>query len=362
MPSKKIIIHAGPPKTGTSVIQLWLNNNVSSLAAHGIYYPSHDLDRNQISSGNFSEVLEVDEKKKVTFCEDKFLILMAKFEQSDAHTLLLSSEYFFKQIPTFKQYNYNYEFVVYLRPAIAFVESIYNQSVKRNGNDAPIAIRANIENPFHTMLTRYLGKYGANNFIVRGFGGHSVLGKSLVEDFAQVLNVDTTLIQTNSKYVNRSYCFDALELKRYLNRYFGTQLDSELDPLLQQYEGGEHNFSLLPQSTFDDYKKQSLAEIACIAQLVPIINKDKLTSSLNNMTRKPYRHQALGKGAAKQVLSFIANQNSRLFCEIATTLMGKLLTAQDQHVQATVKCLHDEIQSKKEDRGWLAKLKQLVKL
>jgi hypothetical protein len=362
MTSKTILIHAGPPKTGTSVIQSWLNNNVEALAEQGFFYPRHDLDSNQISSGNYAEVLDIDNNKKVSFSEKKFLTLVNHFEQSDAHTLLLSSEYFFKQIPQFKQYPFRYEFVVYLRPAIAFVESIYNQSVKRNGNDAVIAIRENIQNPFHGMLNSYIKQFGPEEFNVRVYGDHTVLGKTLVEDFAQGLHINKKLIEPGGNYINRSYCFEALEIKRRLNRYFGKQLDRELDPILQQYSGGEYNYSLIPKKTFEGYKAQSLAEITAIAQLVTVANKEKLISSLQTMVRKPYRHQTIGNSAAQKLLTYIAEQNSDLFRHVATTLASTSVLPRDKNIQEIVsEVLEITTRKTRTSQGWFARLSKLFR-
>lgn len=68
---KKIFIHAGPGKTGTSTIQHWLSRNVDLLAENGIHYPYHDVDSNGVSPGNYDAVLSQDENDKWIVDADK---------------------------------------------------------------------------------------------------------------------------------------------------------------------------------------------------------------------------------------------------------------------------------------------------
>ncbi len=53
-----IIIHIGPPKTGTSAIQKWLKDHTDDLKQCGVYYPEHLEDSNGVSSGNLLSIFE----------------------------------------------------------------------------------------------------------------------------------------------------------------------------------------------------------------------------------------------------------------------------------------------------------------
>lgn len=131
-PSKRIILHIGPPKTGSSAIQKFLLDNVSLLKQKGIYYPQHSVDKNGISSGNQDAILEHNNKGELTINRSKIAALLNAFQTSSANVLLLSSEAFFKRANTLIRILPNCEAIAFVRSPLDFVESIYNQSVKRH--------------------------------------------------------------------------------------------------------------------------------------------------------------------------------------------------------------------------------------
>lgn len=49
--TKKSVVHAGVPKTGTSAIPNWFHRNRDALAAAGIHYPIHDLEPDLVRTG-----------------------------------------------------------------------------------------------------------------------------------------------------------------------------------------------------------------------------------------------------------------------------------------------------------------------
>lgn len=96
--NKRVIIHLGPPKTGTSAIQFWLSSHVEKLADQGVFYPDHRHDRNNISSGNVRNIFHHGRKVKPEINRNALKTLMKQFEASGCSTLLLSSEFFAQRI------------------------------------------------------------------------------------------------------------------------------------------------------------------------------------------------------------------------------------------------------------------------
>jgi arsenate reductase-like glutaredoxin family protein len=128
---KRVVVHTGPGKTGSSAIQAWLLKNSHFLEARGVYYPKHDILKNQISSGHLQEILNKNEKGEWKVEPKKIARLLNTFHQSDCHTLLLSSEYFFHKIVEIQKYIPNAEFIAYIRNPVELIESNY-KGVKRH--------------------------------------------------------------------------------------------------------------------------------------------------------------------------------------------------------------------------------------
>lgn len=95
--SKKLFIHIGPPKTGTSALQWFLHSQRDSIVNEGILYPEDDA-HNWWSHRRLGFALrqKLDPKNdevpdfQVTLAE-----ILAQVERSDAGTIILSSEEFF---------------------------------------------------------------------------------------------------------------------------------------------------------------------------------------------------------------------------------------------------------------------------
>ncbi|MEI8640730.1 hypothetical protein P4S68_04950 [Pseudoalteromonas sp. Hal099] len=113
----KVVIHIGPPKTGTSAIQYCLQHDRPRLAEHGIYYPKHTTDINGISSGNLNSIYDVTSSGRLLnkLKVDKLINLC---EKQGMDTLLLSSEFFFENMDEIGNVFPSAVFVAYIRESI----------------------------------------------------------------------------------------------------------------------------------------------------------------------------------------------------------------------------------------------------
>lgn len=93
---KRVILHAGPSKTGTTTIQALLTEHASLLLQHGVYYPATSPPSNE---GHPSLALEARTASgqfvpPTTMAECSWDEAINNFEASGANSLLLSSEDF----------------------------------------------------------------------------------------------------------------------------------------------------------------------------------------------------------------------------------------------------------------------------
>jgi hypothetical protein len=324
---KTIFIHVGPPKTGTSVIQSWLNLNNEHLSKYAdIYYPAHITDENQVSSGHNRLILEREKDGKSTFSHQKFKELLKTFKAKNESNLLLSSEYFFYQIPSFFEYSnqYNIIFIAYIRPEFEFIESIYNQSVKRNGQSQPMAIRTTINNTYLNTVLDFIERFGNEFFILRAFGSRNFFSQNIISDFLSLFDsIDLNRFAINAPRINTSYSFDSLEFKRWTNSFALDDLDSVLDKKLQSYQGSNFDYTLIPLNTYNDYKIQSVKKISLINSKCPIYNYDKLIEYINLTSRPAYMHQELYDSHLIKIVRFLCNDDLAFCNRLYRSLISK---------------------------------------
>jgi hypothetical protein len=331
--TKRIMVHIGPPKTGSSAIQKWLNENKGLLLANGYFYPSHTMDENGISSGNFRTILDVSSDRKSSFNRKRFEALLDEFLQSSSHTLLLSSEYFIGHVQNILEVTKNVLFIAYVRPPIEFVESIYNQSIKRHGQTDIIALRNKLAAGAIDKIITLHNEFGGEHFKLRAYSETAGFYKSIIHDFCEAIEFDVPA-NTISKdeRVNRSYSFEVLEFKRWLNRYVGKKYDSELDPLLQKYDGGIKQFSLIPKNLFEEYREQSISHIQKNFIKVNLANKNHLIKHIGAMDRKRYCHQELNKQQFIKMVSYLKNSDYILYIKLCAEV-ARSISVDNQNQQ-----------------------------
>jgi hypothetical protein len=321
---KTIYVHVGPPKTGTSILQSWLKGSAEKLLTEStLYYPKHNTDQNQVSSGHNQLFLETKVGHKTQFNHKKFAELLKDFESRNNESLLLSSEYFFYQIPEFIKYadKYQIQFIAYVRPEFEFIESIYNQSVKRNRQNMPMPMRNEIRYSYLDTLFEYISTFGNQYFLLRAYGSRNFFEHNIIADFLSIFGLQA-FIEKDSvvPIVNSSYSFECLEFKRWINNFDIAELDDVLDKKLQSYISSEPSYSLIPQQIYINYKTQTLEKISLLNNICPIENHQELTSYINQTSRPVYMHQELHDGHLIKVLNFLIRRD----LEFSQTLFSVL--------------------------------------
>jgi hypothetical protein len=361
---KSIYIHVGPPKTGTSILQSWLMGRSEQLLAETtIYYPKHDTDQNQVSSGHNQLFLETKVGHKTQFNHKKFSGLLDDFELENKEILLLSSEYFFYQIPEFIKYvnKYQIQFIAYVRPEFEFIESIYNQSVKRNRQNMPMPMRKEIRYSYLDTLLEYISTFGTQYFQLRADGVRNFFEPNIIADFLSLFRLEALMEENLTvPIINSSYCFECLEFKRWINNFDIAELDDVLDKKLQSYNSSEQSYSLIPQQIYLDYKRDTLQKISTLNKICTIANYQKLAAYINQTTRPAYMHQELHDTHLVKVLNFLLDQDLEFSQSLFSVLCSQEnLTSKDE---ARISIFRSELKShSKSKRLFRNFLKKLTK-
>lgn len=314
MKNKTIYFHIGPGKTGTSAIQAWLQNNQAWLKDQGIMYPPHPLDENEVSSGNLLKIIEHNAEGEGHLCLDKCRKLIEKFEKSDAHTLLLSSEWFFVHIESILDCGLfpDAKVIAYLRDPIELIESNYNQSVKRHGVFLPLSPSYQ-GFPSLNVLGRIAQKHGNDRVILRPYHHGLFYDDNIITDILHSIGV-TQLPKVEKKRINPSYQFEALEFKRLLNSFPTDEIQSKVDRILQQYSNGTTRYTLL-DNAFETRARQAMThDLTQFVEQHNIRTLDPFIEQLKAPSQKPPLKQQ--KATAEQltdVAQFLEQNDRKVF-------------------------------------------------
>lgn len=135
-PDKTLYLHIGCGKTGSSALQVWLNNEADALARQGVDYPlfgARKLDSYAITSGNGVKLMEA-------VSTGALASFMAELAKSRLTRILLSSETFqaftdetLEEIKrTAAQNGLRVVIIAYVRDVYDIVYSSYLQGIKRH--------------------------------------------------------------------------------------------------------------------------------------------------------------------------------------------------------------------------------------
>lgn len=142
---RTLFIHAGPPKTGSTVIQQFCRDNAAGLARHGVYWPRTGTERLNAHHANL-----VDAFSRPPGASP--LLKKLKSELADANwpeRVLISSEHFAPRIADADYFKtleihcqslgYFPHLIAYIRPQPALINSHYTQFVKNWRPVPPLA-------------------------------------------------------------------------------------------------------------------------------------------------------------------------------------------------------------------------------
>lgn len=278
--SKQVYIHVGPPKTGTSAIQSWLNSSIKELKAHGIFYPPHKFDKNGISSGNFEEIVTITEEGNRYFDDEKASATLANFAQSSYSALLLSSEHFFYYLLWFFSRLPKSKFIFYIRHPIPSLESSFHQEVKRHGRTEDFSLPQDLGFYNLSVISRLSRAFGVE-VEYRYYGNETFEGGTLYTDFARCF--DSFIVPPkSSKRLNTQYSAGALRLMRAANSVAEQALLQELDLFLQKESEKVDNFSLLSLNDVSEFQKKLVKHTENLLSIDVKLEREKMYRLLSS--------------------------------------------------------------------------------
>ncbi len=203
---RKLILHIGYPKTGTTTLQAFLARNGAALTARGVIYPSAGLVHEAHYGVNFALGLALHDRPEGfqvsgTIPAD----IAAEADASGVDTVVLSSEYFITAKPAairrVREFFADFEvrIVCYLRRHDDALESAYAQAVKTvvdppwhdsiQGFLLHNAGLGTVSYEYLGVLRQWAGVFGAGNIIVRPYEAAQNV-PDLPGDFLRAIGVE----------------------------------------------------------------------------------------------------------------------------------------------------------------------------
>lgn len=211
---KKIFIHIGTHKTGTSAIQDFLLLNRKALSRQGFLYPQKSR-RNYFAS-NDGEIFVAPRQ----FKNYKKLVWLSR--RKDKH-VILSSETFsqINDVSAVKTALGDVDTIIicYLRRQDNFIQSYYNQEVKNAANFKEImAYQPPTILDYHELLSRWAKVFGRENIMVRPYEKQQFRNQDLITDFLSILGIELSDdFKRLKKNANPRLPIETLEYMRLLN-------------------------------------------------------------------------------------------------------------------------------------------------
>jgi hypothetical protein len=322
---KKIFIHVGPPKSGTSAVQKWFSENMKMLRGKGVYYPPHMVDQNGVSSGNVRSIYDIDNENQIKLNLERLGSLLVDFTNSNCHTLFLSSEFFFRGMLDLKANIPDAKFIAYLRNPMEIKESSYNQSVKRHFQQRILNAGRSKRLPYMDRFVNYINQYGSDDLNLRLYGPRYFENGNIVSDILHQLGVNLNI---DLPLINTSYQFEALEFKRWFNQFELEQYQVIVDRSLQAYNLGCSDYSLILNEKYRDDSCYYAELIKAYA--VDLNTKDlaPLIEDMQDASPKPYFKQELTYKAFSSVCHYL-QASLKVDYYLLTRAVGKVETTQN---------------------------------
>ena len=297
---KKLYLHIGTPKSGTTAIQNFLYDNRDKLAECGIEYPCNRTPFGEYSwtDGNigFMFGIGMEDAEKIA----KGVIELC--DKCEGSTILCSTERIWAQIAdkkkffkVLKDYGFNIKVIVYLREQSDYLDSIYREGVK-----APPHVAFPYEQMFkfdsepecnvfwwkHIIETSHYYQYlcdidsvvGKENISVRVYDKEHWKDGNIFADFLEAINIDKDVshFKIPSKRINPSLSHSQMSImcklnKLKLNNYSTDEellgiLFSDMSKISALDENGINIKSLLSNADREAIMNEYAVENRCIAK------------------------------------------------------------------------------------------------
>lgn len=185
---RRLIIHIGRQKSGTSALQYFLNQNESFLKNESVIYPQSGRE-GKIAHHHIAILM-----KEEKYSEIKSILNLILEETSTFNTVIISSEAFQNVINLYPleqiiRYFNQVQVICYLRESLSYLLSAYKQKVQaQNYTDSIDTFLKSARLDYKRLVNRW--QQLDENIIVRLYEKQSLINQNIIDDFFDCLNLN----------------------------------------------------------------------------------------------------------------------------------------------------------------------------
>lgn len=271
---KKLILHIGTEKTGTTSIQEFLLKNRDVLRMNGIFMPetpsSSAPNHRKLATACFNSG-RIDDSfvdyKIIDFFEwqeSTLKIIEDELRSSCLDTHILSSEHFSSRLTTHDEIDRLFNFlsdiyaeikvIIYFRRQDEYAVSLYSTNLKSGGVGKDIIPSGMLPDryDYHSICNKWAKVFGRKNIIARQFDRNILKNGSVLSDFCNIAGINENQTKEVQLETNPSLEPLAQEVLRLYNKITITDkslltIKSQLVSYLEQNYSGKPR---LPQKQF----------------------------------------------------------------------------------------------------------------
>jgi len=270
---KKIFIHAGLHKTGTTALQFALNSNRNALQQQGFYYPSSGIPAKYHGHHNFAWQLARDRRFRPEYGDIR--ALLKEIEGVKEDNIILSSEDFESSLlhphrmqkisNNFLQNNAKVCIVIYIRSQVDYLQSLYFELLKWGLGDEFYAFARRVASTHkieykdwqflfnYAEIAKTLQPLKGLEIVFRDY--EDLVDNNTVSDFCKVIGVDSGKMEVPAEInkINDRLTSNTL-LKLFIRNRVGALPEGALDVVDELFaeEDGKLVLSNSAQKIFQD--------------------------------------------------------------------------------------------------------------
>lgn len=264
--AQKLILHIGIPKTGTTSIQLFLEENRKQLREQKFMVPASlaggnrgnhrdlpfcVLPADQMLASGYAAQLQLTSRVQVRQWRRQCLERFAAEVRGHAdpeHTWILSSEYCWVELGTERGIRAlkrmlshlfeHFRVIVYIRNSLETEISRLSQHQKAGRDVRSISTEANPALDYAAGIQRWLHGFRPDELIVRRFQPTSLVGGDILDDFCHVCGIQSDPLQKPARQ-NRALSLTAMRYLWHLNQELpATRRAGVADLLMRHFHDG----------------------------------------------------------------------------------------------------------------------------